>query len=72
MAGKLLVDYIHTGHRGPVLTEADMARCATVAAEAWLAPAPAGSGFCMGSEGLCRALILPSRRGCRGRERVWE
>lgn len=31
MAGKLLVDYIHTGHRHPVLAEADPARCVTVA-----------------------------------------
>ena len=27
MAGKLLADYIHTGHRPQVLTEADPARC---------------------------------------------
>lgn len=29
MAGKLLADYIHTGHRHPVLIEADPARCVT-------------------------------------------
>ena len=29
MAGKLLADYIHTGHPAPVLTEADPARCIT-------------------------------------------
>ena len=27
MSGKLLADYIHTGHPAPVLTEADPARC---------------------------------------------
>jgi hypothetical protein len=27
MAGKLLTDYIHTGHRPAVLEEADPARC---------------------------------------------
>lgn len=27
MAGKLLADYIHTGHRSPVLAESDPARC---------------------------------------------
>lgn len=32
MAGKLLVDYMHTGHRHPVLAEADPARCVTVTA----------------------------------------
>lgn len=31
MAGKLLVDYLHTGHRHPVLAEADPARCVTEA-----------------------------------------
>lgn len=30
MAGKLLADYIHTGHRPAVLEEADPARCVTV------------------------------------------
>jgi sarcosine oxidase, subunit beta len=30
MAGKLLADYIHSGHRHPVLTEADPARCVTL------------------------------------------
>jgi sarcosine oxidase subunit beta len=30
MAGKLLADYIHTGHRHPVLAEADPARCVTL------------------------------------------
>ena len=30
MAGKLLADYIHTGHRPHVLTEADPARCVTL------------------------------------------
>jgi sarcosine oxidase subunit beta len=29
MAGKLLADYIHTGHRPPVLSESDPARCVT-------------------------------------------
>jgi glycine/D-amino acid oxidase-like deaminating enzyme len=29
MAGKLLADYIHTGHRPHVLAEADPARCVT-------------------------------------------
>ena len=29
MAGKLLADYIHTGHPAPVLAEADPARCIT-------------------------------------------
>ena len=29
MAGKLLAEYVHTGHRPPVLTEADPARCVT-------------------------------------------
>ena len=29
MAGKLLADYLHTGHRHPVLAEADPARCVT-------------------------------------------
>ena len=29
MAGKLLADYIHTGHRPQVLTESDPARCVT-------------------------------------------
>jgi len=27
MSGKLLADYIHTGHPAPVLAEADPARC---------------------------------------------
>lgn len=31
MAGKLLADYLHTGHRPPVLAEADPARCVTFA-----------------------------------------
>ncbi len=31
MAGKLLADYIHTGHRPHVLAEADPARCVTLA-----------------------------------------
>lgn len=31
MAGKLLADYIHTGHPHPVLAEADPARCVTPA-----------------------------------------
>ena len=30
MAGKLLADYIHTGHPAPVLAEADPARCITL------------------------------------------
>ncbi len=30
MAGKLLADYIHTGHPAPVLAESDPARCITV------------------------------------------
>jgi glycine/D-amino acid oxidase-like deaminating enzyme len=30
MAGKLLADYSHTGHRHPVLAEADPARCVTL------------------------------------------
>ena len=30
MAGKLLADYIHTGHRASVLAEADPARCVTL------------------------------------------
>ena len=30
MAGKLLADYIHSGHRHPVLAEADPARCVTL------------------------------------------
>ena len=30
MSGKLLADYIHTGHPAPVLVEADPARCVTV------------------------------------------
>ena len=29
MAGKLLAEFIHTGHRPPVLAEADPARCIT-------------------------------------------
>jgi sarcosine oxidase subunit beta len=29
MSGKLLADYIHTGHPAPVLAEADPARCVT-------------------------------------------
>jgi glycine/D-amino acid oxidase-like deaminating enzyme len=29
MAGRLLADYIHTGHPHPVLSEADPARCVT-------------------------------------------
>ena len=29
MAGKLLADFIHTGHRPHVLVEADPARCVT-------------------------------------------
>jgi sarcosine oxidase, subunit beta len=29
MAGKLLADYLHTGHRPHVLAEADPARCVT-------------------------------------------
>ena len=29
MAGKLLADYIHTGHRPQVLSESDPARCVT-------------------------------------------
>ena len=29
MAGKLLADYIHSGHCPPVLAEADPARCVT-------------------------------------------
>ena len=32
MAGKLLADYIHTGHRPHVLAEADPARCVTLVA----------------------------------------
>ena len=31
MAGKLIADYIHTGHRHPVLSESDPARCVTAA-----------------------------------------
>jgi glycine/D-amino acid oxidase-like deaminating enzyme len=31
MAGKLLADYIHTGHRPHPLAEADPARCVTAA-----------------------------------------
>ena len=27
MAGKLIADYIHTGHRPPALAESDPARC---------------------------------------------
>ena len=34
MAGKLLADYIHTGHRPQVLSEADPARCVSIAREA--------------------------------------
>ena len=30
MAGKLIVDYIHTGHMHPVLSESDPARCVTL------------------------------------------
>jgi sarcosine oxidase subunit beta len=30
MAGKLLADYVHTGHRPHVLAEADPARCVTL------------------------------------------
>jgi sarcosine oxidase subunit beta len=30
MAGKLLADYIHTGHRPHVLSEAEPARCITL------------------------------------------
>jgi glycine/D-amino acid oxidase-like deaminating enzyme len=30
MAGKLLADYLHTGHPHPVLAEADPARCVTL------------------------------------------
>ena len=30
MAGKLIADYVHTGHRPPVLSESDPARCVTV------------------------------------------
>ena len=30
MAGKLIADYVHTGHRPPVLAESDPARCVTV------------------------------------------
>ena len=30
MAGKLIADYIHTGHRHPVLSESDPARCVTL------------------------------------------
>ena len=30
MAGKLLADYIHTGHRPQVLAEADPARCVAI------------------------------------------
>jgi sarcosine oxidase subunit beta len=30
MAGKLLADYIHTGHPAPVLAESDPARCITL------------------------------------------
>ena len=33
MAGKLLADYIHSGHRHPVLAEADPARCVTLGKE---------------------------------------
>ena len=29
MAGKLLAEFIHTGHRNPVLAESDPARCVT-------------------------------------------
>ncbi len=29
MTGKLLEDYIHTGHRPPILAESDPARCVT-------------------------------------------
>ena len=29
MAGKLIADYVHTGHRPPVLAESDPARCVT-------------------------------------------
>ena len=31
MAGKLIADYIHTGHRTHVLAESDPARCVTEA-----------------------------------------
>ena len=31
MAGKLVADYIHTGHRPQVLEEADPARCVAIA-----------------------------------------
>jgi glycine/D-amino acid oxidase-like deaminating enzyme len=30
MAGKLLADYLHTGHPHPVIAEADPARCVTL------------------------------------------
>ena len=30
MAGKLIADYVHTGHRPPALAEADPARCVTM------------------------------------------
>ena len=30
MAGKLIADYVHTGHRPPVLAESDPARCVTL------------------------------------------
>ena len=30
MAGKLIADYVHTGHRPPVLAESDPARCVTM------------------------------------------
>jgi len=41
MAGKLLADYIHSGHRHPALAEADPARCVTLGREtSVLAAAP--------------------------------
>jgi predicted thioesterase len=39
MAGRLLAEYVHTGHRPPVLSEADPARCVTVRE-----PGPPASG----------------------------
>ena len=30
MAGKLIADYVHTGHRPPALAESDPARCVTM------------------------------------------
>jgi sarcosine oxidase subunit beta len=43
MAGKLLADYIHSGHRHPVLAEADPARCVTPGQETSVMAATPGN-----------------------------